>query len=84
MAFFPVLNQNFIAYRSSKLPSRPDCILKLTSCDSQALVGCIPIPAEAVHLNMYSNNIVNFQESSTISNAYTKYIYVNMYMCLYV
>ena len=46
--------------------------LKFTSCDNQVLVGCIPIPAVAVHLNlkssykMYSNNIGNFQESTTI------------------
>ncbi len=59
--------------------------LKYTSCDNQALVGCIPIAAVAVHLNLkskkkigrssykkYSNNILNFQESKTISNAHTK------------
>ena len=40
MAFFPSLKQNFIA--------------KFTSCDNQALVGCIPIPAIAVHLNLKS------------------------------
>ena len=53
-AFFPSLKQNFIAYRSSKVSSRPDCILKFTSCDNQALVGCIPIAAIAVHLNLKS------------------------------
>ena len=26
--------------------------LKFTSCDNQALLGCIPIPAVAVHLNL--------------------------------
>ena len=50
-AFFPSLKQNFIAYRSS---SRPDCILKFTSCDNQALVGCILIAAVDVHLNLKS------------------------------
>ena len=49
---FPSLKQNFIAYRPSKMSSRPDCILKFTSCDNQALVGCIPIAAVAVHLNL--------------------------------
>ena len=44
MAFFPSLKQNFIAYRSSKLHSRPDWIL----------VGCIRIAAVAVDLNMKS------------------------------
>ena len=28
--------------------------LKFTSCDNQVLVGCIPIPAVAVHLNLKS------------------------------
>ena len=28
--------------------------LKFTSCDNQALVGCIPIPAVAVHLKLKS------------------------------
>ena len=28
--------------------------LKLTSCDNQALVWCIPIPGVAVHLNLKS------------------------------
>ena len=53
-AFFTSLKHNFIAYRSSKVSSRPDCILKFTTSDNQALVGCIPIAAEAVHLNLES------------------------------
>ena len=28
--------------------------LKFTSCDNQVLVGCIQIPAAAVHLNLKS------------------------------
>ena len=51
---FPSLKQNFNAYRSFKLSWRPDCISKFTSCDNQALVGCIPIAAVAVHLNVKS------------------------------
>ena len=51
VAFFPSLKHNFIAYRSSKVS---DCILKCTSCDNQALVGCIPIPAVAIDLNLIS------------------------------
>ena len=54
VAFFPSLKQNFIAYRSSKVSSRPDCILKYTGCDNHALVGCIPIATVAVHLNLKS------------------------------
>ena len=42
VAFFPSLKQNFIAY------------LKFTSCDNQALVGCIPIAAVDVHLKLKS------------------------------
>ena len=51
MAFFPSLKQNFIAYRSPKVQI---AFLKFTSCDNQALVGCIPIAAVAVHLNLKS------------------------------
>ena len=32
--------------------------LKFTSCDNQALVGCIPIAAVAVHLNLKSSKLV--------------------------
>ena len=56
--------------------------LKFTSCDNQSLVWCILIAAIAVNLNlkkngqsshkMYNNNVVNFQESTTMLNAYTK------------
>ena len=47
VAFFASLKQNFIAYRPSKVSSRPDC-------DNQALVGCIQILAVAVYLNLKS------------------------------
>ena len=29
LAFFPSLKQNLIAYRSSKVSSRPDCIVEI-------------------------------------------------------
>ena len=51
VAFFPSLKQNCIAYRSSKVSSRPDGIFEI---HHQALVGCIPIAAVAVHLNLKS------------------------------
>ena len=54
LAFFSSLKQNVIAYRSSKVFSRPDCIFKFTSCDNQALVRCIPVAAVAVHLKLKS------------------------------
>ena len=49
--FFPSLQQYFIAYRFLKCEI---AFLKFTSCDNQALVGCIPIPAVAVDLNLKS------------------------------
>ena len=41
-AFFPILKQNLIAF------------LKFTSCDNQALIGCIPTDAVAVHFKLKS------------------------------
>ena len=49
VTFFLRLEHNFIAYRFSKVFSRSDCIF-----DNQVLVGCIPIPAAAIHLNLKS------------------------------
>ena len=54
VAFIPSSKQNFIAYRSSKVSSRPDCIFEIHQLCNQALVGCIPIAAVAVHLNLKS------------------------------
>ena len=53
-AFFPSLKQNFIAYRSSKVSSRPDCFFEIHQLWQSDLEGCIPIPAVAVHLNLKS------------------------------
>ena len=53
-AFFPSLKHNFIAYHSSKCPHVQIAFLNLTSCDNQALVGCIPIAAVAVDLKLKS------------------------------
>ena len=47
VSFFPSLKQNFIAYRSSKVSSHPDCIFEIHQL-------CIPIDAVAVHLNLKS------------------------------
>ena len=57
MAFFPSLKQNFIAYCSSKVQI---AFLKFTSCDNQALVGFISIPAVAVDLNLKSSKLVSY------------------------
>ena len=51
VAFFPRLNQNFIAYRSSKVFSRPDYIFEIHHLWQS---GCFPIPAVAVPLNLKS------------------------------
>ena len=49
--FFPSLKQTFIAYRSSKVSSRLDCIFEIHQLWQ---VGYIPIAAVAVHLNLKS------------------------------
>ena len=78
VAFFPSLKQNFIAYRSSKVSSRPDCIFEFpqlwqsgfsrvysNSCCSCCFEPEIIKIGQSSH-KMYSNNIVNFQESMAI------------------
>ena len=83
-SFFPSLKQNFIAYRSSKVSLRPDCIFEIhqlwqsgfsrvysNSCYSCSFEAELIKIGQSSH-KMYSNNIVNFQESTTISNASTK------------
>ena len=50
VAFFPSLKQNFIVCPHIQIAR----FLKFTSSDNQALVGCIPIAAVAVHLNLKS------------------------------
>ena len=52
VAFFPSLKHNFIAYRSSKVSSRPDCIFEIQPLWQP--VGCIQIPVVAVLLNLKS------------------------------
>ena len=84
VAFFPSLKQNFIAYRSSKVSLRPDCISEIHQLSqsgfsrvySNCCCGCL-FKAEIIKIGqsshkIYNNNIVNFQESTTILNASTK------------
>ena len=84
VTFFPSLKQNFIAYCSSKVSSRLDCIFEFhqlwqsgfsrmysNSCCSCSFEPEIIKIGQSSH-KMYSNNIVNFQESTTILNACTK------------
>ena len=84
VAFFPSLKQNFIAYRSSKVSSRPDCIFEIhqlwQSGSSRVYPNCCcscSFEPEVIKIvqsshNMYSNNILNSQVSATILNAHTK------------
>ena len=84
VVFFPSLKQNFIAYRSSNVSSSPDCIFEIhqqwqlgfsrvysNCCCSCSFKPEIMKIGQSSH-NMYSNNIVNFQESTTILNTCTK------------
>ena len=83
-AFFPSLKHNFIAYRSSKVSSRPDCIFEIhqlwqsgfSRVHSNCCCSCSFEPeiikiGQSPH-KMYSNNILTFQESTTILNSWTK------------
>ena len=81
VAFLPSLIQNFIAYRSSP---RPDCIFEINQvwqsglsrvysnccCSCWFELELIKI-GQSSH-KMYSNNLLNFQESTTILNAHKK------------
>ena len=78
---FPSLKQNFIAYRSSKVS---DCIFEIhhlwQSDFSRVYSNCCcscSFELEIIKIGpsfhrMYSNNIMNFQESTTILNSCTK------------
>ena len=103
VSFFPSLKQNFIAYYSSKVSSHPDCFFEIhqlwQSGFSRVYSSCCcscPFEAEIIKIGqsshkMYSNKILNFQESTTILNARTKksgnllkaphtYIYIYIYI----
>ena len=81
VAFFPGLKHNFIAYRFSKVS---DCIFEIhplwQSGFSRVYSNCCcsySFEAEIIKISqsshkMYSNNILNFQVSTTILNGSTK------------
>ena len=81
---FPSLKQNFIAYRSSKVSSRPDYIFEIhqlwQSGFSRVYSICFcscSLEPEIIKIGqsshkIYRNYIMNFQESTTILNACTK------------
>ena len=52
--FFQVKNRILLHIVLLKCPHVQILFLKFTSRDNQALVGCIPIAAVAVHLNLKS------------------------------
>ena len=81
---FSSLKQNFIAYRSSKASSRPDCIFEIhqlwqsgfNRVYSNCCSGCSFEPeiikiGQSSH-KIYSNSILNSDESTTIINVCTK------------
>ena len=87
VSFFPSLKQNFIAYHSSKVSSRPNCIFEIHQqwqsgfsrvyfnyCCSCSFEPEIIKIGRSSH-KMYSNNIPNFEESTTILNAHTKNVW---------
>ena len=81
LAFFPSLKHNFIAYRSSKVS---DCNFEIhqlwLSGFSRVYSNCYyncSFKLEIIKIGqsshkVYSNNLLNFQESMTILNAHTK------------
>ena len=81
---FPSLKQTFIAYRSPKVSSRPNCIFEIhqvwQSGFSRVYSNCYcscSFEAEIIEIGqssyeMYSNIILNFQDYSSILNAHTK------------
>ena len=79
---FPSLKQIFIAYRSSKMSWRPDYIFEIhqlwqfsrvySKCCCSGLFEPKIIKISQSSHKMYSNKILNFQESTTILNDHTK------------
>ena len=96
-SFFPSLKQNFIAYRSSKVSSRPDCIFEIhhlcqsgfsrvysnccCSCSFEPKIIKIVLSSHKIS----SNNILNFQDSTTILNVCIKSVEMHhVYIYIYI
>ena len=92
---FPSLKQNFIAYHSFKVS---DCIFEIhqlwqsgfsrvysNSCSSCSFEPEILKIGQSSH-KMHSNNILNFQESTTILNAHMKKVWklIVCTLCVYI
>ena len=84
VAFFPSLKQNFIAYHSSRVSWRQDYIFEIpqlwqsgfsrvySNCCCSCSFECEIIKIGQSSHKMYSNNILNFQVSTTILKACKK------------
>ena len=83
VAFLPSLKQNFIAYRSSKVSSCPDCIFEIHQLWQSVFSRIYPIPAVAEIIKIGQSSHKNFQESTTILNACTKKA-GNLYIYIYI
>ena len=83
-SIFPSLKQKFITYRSFKTSSRPDCIFEIhqqwqsdfSRVYSNPCWNC-SFEAEIIKIGqsshkIYSNNILNFQESRPVLNSHTQ------------
>ena len=95
---FPILKQNFIAYRSPKVSSLQDNIFEIhhlwQSAFSRVYSNCCcscSFEPEMIKIglsshNMYSNNVLNFQEYTTILKACMKksgpYWIPHLYICV--
>ena len=94
VAFFPSLKHNFIAYPSSKVSSRRDCIFEIRQLWQSGFSKvysncCCWFEQESIKIGqsshkMYSNNIMNFQESTTILNAHTKKVWKHCMHFVYI
>ena len=85
--FSPSLKQNLIAYLSSKMSSRPDCIFEIhllwqpgfSRVYSNCCCSCSFEPEIIKNglssYKIYSNKVLYFQESTTILNACTKKVW---------
>ena len=94
--FVPSLKPNFIAYRSSNVSSRPDCIFEIhqlwKSGFSRVYSNCCcncSFEPEIIKINqsshkMYSNNILNFKclyKEFQETYECSLYIYIYIYCC---
>ena len=96
VAFFLSLKQNFTAYRSSKVSSRPDCIFEIhqlwQSGFSRVYSNCYcscSFEPEIIKIGqsshkMYNNNTLNVQESTAILNACPKNLETNWMQQVYI